>query len=1529
MVIYVYNGELFTKITLPQKISGVYQIFVQNDIFLANVEEINGAWHIMNNEEIELFREGNESLNPELHLYEIYTIKNKLTNQNYFLIATPLYDDNVYRVEANTATITIGSSQNDDIFYENPHLINQHIVLNITENYWNFETKCNDVYVSEIKTTQTKLKYGDYIFVNGLKVVVIGKQFIINKPFNKVLLKNGSFSDKSASVINNNLVKDVQPIPDNISIFTPNDYFVKSPRFKSSMNTEVVEINEPPEAEVKSDIPALLTVGPQLTMLTTSGVTIFNYLDGYLQGTTTQKKFVLSLITVGATLLSTFLWPMVTRTFNNHRIKKKEKKRQKKYSLYLEEKAKQIELIKSNQKQMLIDNNATLENCALFIANRSRNLWERSVEHDDFLQVRLGVGRVPTKISISDVSDKFTIEDKDILLTKLQKIVQDSKYVDDAPLSINLVEKNITGITGQDAWVKKFLDGIFLQLMTFQSYTDLKIVVFTNKDNQKKWDYLKILPHCWDDQKTLRYFGTNTEEMNIISSKLEEIFNNRINKDETEKVEDNGETEKIDNTYKSYRPYFLIFTDDIYLARNIGIVKKTLAYKKNIGFSIIIANDRLSTLPSETNTFISVDPKVSGLIGNELIMNESLQFKADFNENIDVYDCASRLANIPIHVGKVKYELPNSISFLKMYNVGRVEQLNSLERWVNNNPVNSLSVPVGIDQNGELFKVDLHEKAYGPHGLVAGTTGSGKSEWIVTLILSLAVNFNPDEVQFVLIDYKGGGLAMSFENQEMGIKLPHLAGTITNLDKSAVNRAIASIESELKRRQAIFNAAREKLKESSMNIYKYQQFYRKGMVDEPLSHLFIISDEFAELKSQQPEFMEQLISTSRIGRSLGVHLILATQKPSGVVNDQIWSNSRFKICFRVQDKGDSNEILKKPDAAYLKQVGAFYFEVGNDEYYNLGQSAWAGAKYYPSDVVKTIVDQSVQPIDNLGKPTNEYDEVVETKTSTEAHGEELLNVIKYIDDISKKDTYVKTQLWLPNIPKTIYLSDIKQKYNHKVNYMDFNTVIGEYDEPRKQLQDILKINLLEGNVSIIGQVGSGTDELVSTILWSSITEHTPEEINYYVIDFGAETLRMFAKFPQIGEIAFQDKIDRVADIIQYVFDELEKRKELMADYNGSFELYNKSSGKTLPLICLVINAYDVFSETIPQLSEALTSFYRDAPRYGIMCILSASSANAIRQRQLQYFNHVIVLQLNDDSQYRSITDCRRGLIPMKTLGRGICKTGTSTDSYCEFQTAFIAPPEQLVSFVRETASNFAGYYKTRAKQLPKIPDTVTSENLIQYITDITKVPIGFNFYEKDITKVNFSKNKIYLISAKNIKDNMKFIYGLANLFSKVPKVKTRVIDMEGIFTEPILDIKLFNEKLDVIFAALDKDSTSRNETQDLAVNMIIGVGTIKKKLSTAGYEIAKNMFDNINQSKNIIYIFIDSYDKMKSLKLETWFNYVDTTRGLWLGEGLDNQSLLVSNELTQDDKKYSYEGMGFVIEDSKYTLIKTVLDGDK
>ncbi|MCL2354728.1 MAG: FtsK/SpoIIIE domain-containing protein [Oscillospiraceae bacterium] len=276
---------------------------------------------------------------------------------------------------------------------------------------------------------------------------------------------------------------------------------------------------------------------------------------------------------------------------------------------------------------------------------------------------------------------------------------------------------------------------------------------------------------------------------------------------------------------------------------------------------------------------------------------------------------------------------------------GLIEQLNSLERWRQNNAVLSLKAPLGIDSSGMPILLDVHEHAHGPHGLIAGTTGSGKSEFIITYVLSLAVNYHPDDVAVILIDYKGGGLAGAFKKGN--VALPHLVGTITNIDTVELQRSLTSIQSELRRRQALFNEARDRVDEGTLDIYKYQKLYHEGVIDEPIPHLLIICDEFAELKTQQSEFMQELIRVARIGRSLGVHLILATQKPGGIVDDQIRSNSKFGICLKVNDRGDSNDVIKRPDAASLTKAGQFYMQVGNDEYFALGQSGWAGARIFP------------------------------------------------------------------------------------------------------------------------------------------------------------------------------------------------------------------------------------------------------------------------------------------------------------------------------------------------------------------------------------------------------------------------------------------------------------------------------------------------------------------------------------------------------------------------------------------------------
>ena len=402
----------------------------------------------------------------------------------------------------------------------------------------------------------------------------------------------------------------------------------------------------------------------------------------------------------------------------------------------------------------------------------------------------------------------------------------------------------------------------------------------------------------------------------------------------------------------------------------------------------------------------------------------------------------------------------------------------------------SLKAPIGIDSSGRIIDLDIHERFHGPHGLIAGSTGSGKSELIITYILSLAVNYHPDDVSFILIDYKGGGLTGAFEKRN--IKLPHLVGTITNIDTVGLQRALTSIQSELRRRQRIFYDARTLTNEGTIDIYKYQRLYHQGIVTKPVPHLLIICDEFAELKQQQEEFLDELISVARIGRSLGVHLILATQKPAGIVNDQIRSNSKFGICLKVQEREDSIDVIKRPDAAEIKKVGQFYLQVGNNEYFVLGQCAWSGAPYYPTSKLKKKISNSIEFVSDIGAVIKEVDNG--SVAIQNSQGEELTNVVEYLYKLAESEQIKTEQLWLNSIPETIYIDNIKNKYKYKQKAEGIEIAIGEFDDPYNQRQGILTLDLMnQGNILVYGNAESGKENLLSTIIYECIDSYTPED----------------------------------------------------------------------------------------------------------------------------------------------------------------------------------------------------------------------------------------------------------------------------------------------------------------------------------------------------------------------------------------------------------------------------------------------------
>ena len=882
---------------------------------------------------------------------------------------------------------------------------------------------------------------------------------------------------------------------------------------------------------------------------------------------------------------------------------------------------------------------------------------------------------------------------------------------------------------------------------------------------------------------------------------------------------------------------------------------------------------------------------------------------------------AKIMSNIPIEFEEGIGNIPDSISFLEMHGVGKVEQLNVLNRWNMNDPTVSLRAEIGVDNQEDIMYLDLHEKAHGPHGLIAGTTGSGKSEFIITYILSMCINYSPDDISFILIDYKGGGLALAFENNNF--VLPHLAGTITNLDKAEMDRTLVSIDSEAKRRQQLFNEARDITGESTMDIYKYQRLYKEGKLKEPVSHLFIICDEFAELKAQQPDFMDNLISIARIGRSLGVHLILATQKPSGVVNDQIWSNTRFRVCLKVQDESDSKEMLKKPDAAHIMQAGRYYLQVGYDEVYALGQSGYTGAKYFPSDKIVKQVDKSINFINDFGQPIKSIQASGGPKV--QAQGEQLQAVMQLIIDTANKLNKKSKRLWLPNIPEIILVDDLEKKYNFKPNSYDVEAIIGEYDAPELQEQGIVKYNILEdGNTIVYGNNSTEKEMFLNAMIYSIMKNYTPNEINFYMIDLGSETLGVYERTPFFGGYTLLTEENRINYLIDIINGEVKKRKKLFADYGGEYKNYIESSGQKIPLLVVIINNYDSLKDNLEYLTyDILPSSTRDTERYGIIYVMTATATNSVRPAVSQNFKHFYAFKLKDNYDYRFLFNKKKDLLPRETDGRGILDNG---DMH-EFQVLSISSEENkddfLNEFVRDTINKYSNYKPYLP--LPIMPEKIRMENVIDFVSDLNNVPIAITNDTIEVQYFDFVSNLGIVVSAMKIEKTIPFIKSLIDLVKSMEDINLMVFSPDDILKVDNKEIpNYYTNNFEAVLKKIKEyiDELILSKSSKTGLIIIAGIDKLMKELPDS--LVLEELTQLLKTYEKIGVVLVEENSKYKKYSSQQWIrNIVSSDNGVWIGGGVSNQSSILCNTNRSMQAKIG-EDMGYIITDGDARLVKII-----
>lgn len=1500
---------------------------------LISIEADNGRWKLISNSEVYCINNDGVVI-PYVFLGSncFYYIVNNVEKGKYLIYCSDLITKyNIYNINSLLDKgISIDGS--DQAFIKYNFLGEKNcIIIRVNGKIYIYDNGCKyGVYVNNVRVSAKKeLHVGDVIFIVGLKLVyniftnIKGERYsvlFVNNKNNSSIIVNGEMEP-----IQDAINADFEEAEEEIEypLYDEQEYFHKKPRIKYELKPLVLQVDAPPSKPEDNNASLLMTIGPMLTMSMTSLVMGYTAINNVLDGNSTWKNAIPSLVICGAMFATMFLWPIINKKFAKKQKIANEKERQKKYKEYIDEKKDAIKVAKKEQKTILINNYPNIKDVESTIINKYTTLWQRRIEDDDFLTVSLGIGNCPMKIDIKYPEDHFSMVE-DNLKDIVSELGKEPKELSGVPITFSFIENYISALVGKEQLTGEYTRRLLLQILAFHSYDDLKIVFLTDDEKAYQWTCFKSLPHLFTNDKSLRFFATNNDEYKEVCYYLERVYNSR-----------KGSADLNNSKKYFYDEEFLIITDSFKSIRNYNIINSILNDKKNYGFSLFILDEKLTNLTEQCSQFIQIN-KDNGSITSVFDNGKTTEFIHDLITDIDYEKCISTLSNIPIEIISQKDgQLPNKIGFLEMYDVGKIEQLNSLERWHKSNPILNLSVPIGVGKNGEKINVDLHEKYHGPHGLIAGMTGSGKSELIITYILSMAINYHPDEVQFVLIDYKGGGLAGAFENPVTGLKLPHLVGTITNLDANEINRSLSSINSELKRRQALFNKARQLSGESTIDIYKYQQLYRNRVVNEPVSHLFIITDEFAELKNQQPEFMDQLITTARIGRSLGVHLILATQKPSGVVDPQIWSNTRFRICMRVQDTSDSNEVIKCKDAAYLKQTGRFYFQVGYNEVFLLGQAAWAGGKYIPSEKVKNTIDTSIDFIDNIGYNTKIINTKEKALTTGVSSGEEVLNIVKYLDKIAKEQNINCKPLWLKKIPEEIRIEDLARKYDYHKTPFDINVLVGEYDIPQRQEQKLLTIPITaNGNVVMFGASGSGKENFISTLIYSSMLFYTPTEVNYYIADFGAESLRMFWDSPIVGDILMLDDQEKLKNLFKMITTTIEYRKDLFADYNGSYQNYCHNSGKTVPNLIVIINNYDAFQETYSDLDEQLISISRDCNKYGIYFVLTLNTSNGMRFKLKQNFPTILTLQQNNEDDYSNILGNVHKIYPSKIFGRGIIKL----DNIYEFQIANICERSKIAVHVKNVCSEYATKFSNKACSIPVLPKVVEFANVKEEFGKTNDLIIGVDKNNLEVSKFNFIKNYITFISSLDITLAYGLVNSLINQIVALNKYQLFVINAEdyNINKSNMENIKYYDNNFNYVFSSLNAfinktyDNYEKNNFDKELYNnykkiyiIIIGLDSFKMRLNSESKTKFGDMFTKLKELNFINYIIVEQVDKIRKYEFESWYkDCVHNDTGIWLGNGINDQFSLKFSQKINDMKLNVPDGFCFVINKGNPKYVK-------
>lgn len=1100
------------------------------------------------------------------------------------------------------------------------------------------------------------------------------------------------------------------------------------------LHTEDFEIVMPDKVTRNEEVPLILGVGPSFTIALP--ILLMALFSSRIYGSQGSRFIMASLIMGGTSCIMGVIWGISNRIYKSSSYKKRLKQSAEEFSKYIKSVREELSTYQNENKEYMLNRYFAVDE-----AIDGKIIPLKNKNDTDYYYLRLGIGEIPFQMNIKVVNSRKEMFKPPEML-KIDSVIEDYKMLKKVPVGIDISKEKSLGIIS-DTNIKRtyeILLIIILKLsMQYKEEKNKICLIYDGENLNQRWLYerIKFLPNIFAFEDNKRLCASNSTELSFF---IRDIYDSLIeNKDEFFYVfilnEALIEGEKMKDflypTYDDTNIFSVVLSDkENKIINNTGIQLKLPGEGTKRGTLLNLRDYRLAC-----DEFIVDDM--------ENISDKAID-RYVRNTFSDYYSTLMSEEKIPEYVG-----------FLELFSVSSLEEIDVNDMWSNNHPEDNIRVPIGMYEKKRKLYLDINEKAHGPHGLIAGTTGAGKSELIQTFLLSICLSFSPLEINFFIIDYKGGGTSNTIDS------LPHCAGAISNLSGNNIKRALDAIASEIEERQLLFSKAEVN------HIDAYMKLFRQGAVEKNLPHLILIVDEFAELKKEEPEFMKRIISLSAVGRSLGVHLILATQKPAGVVDDKIWSNSRYRLCLKVQDKQDSNDMLKKPDAAFIKRSGQCILQIGNDEYCKTFQTGYCGGIYEgeenDNEQVRLVTEEGKRL--SFGKKRQIENEIT------------VLNVVvDYIKNAACVSGYEKA--------KSLFIDELSESYetpqdikDNRLNNNSEKIYLGIFDDPVRRIQKRFSYTINDnGHLFIAGSAGSGKSNLIKLII-NSIDQYA-----FIYIDLSNRIQTDYLRYNNcIGVIEDKDNIG----IIFYHLSKMIKHKI------------------ESPVFLIIDNFALLYKSLNEDEIDILKQLFSEGIGKNIFIIASGLLQSDLPPKMFLKVKTTLCLEMNDKYQYGDVMrNYHLNVLPKPSVpGRCLYKVD---DRILECQVFFENDDNDILKHM-EASKHY--------DKLPYIPKSITVNEFIKIYSEMENtnkaiLPIGFSTTTGNIRGVRIDKPGGFIISGEENSGKHSLLENIKMTISSLNnELYNNIILIEDIKSVNVSEISDIDSKFLIILLndSMDKE----------------------------------------------------------------------------------------------------------------------------